>query len=469
MSDSGLSRRAKVGVVGLGYIGLPTAAVVAGSGCEVLGLDVRPSVIDAVNRGEIHIEELGLDVAVKQAVSSGKLRASVEPETCDVWLIAVPTPFRSDKSPDISSVLAAARTIAAVLRPGDLIIIESTSPVGTTELVRDAVAEARPDLFNQDGQTDVLFAYCPERVLPGRIMEELLENDRCIGGLNQASTGAAKRFYEQFVRGECVPTDARTAEMVKLVENASRDVSIAFANELSLIADQLDVDVWQVIALANRHPRVSILQPGPGVGGHCIAVDPWFLVSSAPNAAKLIRTAREVNDGKPDFVLQQAANLLRKHPNSRLACLGLTFKPNTDDLRESPALNIAARLAKDFGERIVCVDPHVSELPPILQKTGAELLDWDDAVARCKLALVLVDHAEFYAKSKQPPFDDFYDSRGMWHSSERNGQVPTISVAKVNLRHGSNSEAQEEATFDPPLNRGNGTRAAGSALNPRTV
>lgn len=449
MKDLAIGERPKVGIVGLGYIGLPTAAVLAGTGCHVLGVDINPRVVDLINRGNIHIEEQGLEAAVRQAVSSGKLRAGITPEPCDVWVIAVPTPFLADKSPDISNVLAAAREIATVLREGDLLIVESTSPVGTTELVRDAVAEARPDLF-ASSTAKVLFAYCPERVLPGRIMDELVENDRCIGGIDERSTQMAQHFYEQFVKGECIPTNARTAEMVKLVENASRDVSIAFANELSLVADELKLDVWEVIALANRHPRVSILQPGPGVGGHCIAVDPWFLVASAPEAARLIRAAREVNDAKPAVVLRRATELMCAHPGARLACLGLTFKADTDDLRESPALQIAIVLAEKFGSRVVCVDPHVSELPLPLQNAGAELLGWDQAVASCELALVLVDHTDFRTRGTQSPFLYFYDTRGMW----RGGETSLASPEGSKQRNSSPAASAKPAVVGLPSARG---------------
>ncbi|MCA1660739.1 MAG: UDP-N-acetyl-D-mannosamine dehydrogenase, partial [Novosphingobium sp.] len=302
-------------VVGLGYIGLPTAAIVARAGCRVLGLDLSQTVVDTINRGEIHIEEVDLDGLVRGVVQRGLLRASTLIEPSDVFVIAVPTPFAKDgaHTPDLSHVLAAAAEIAAVLKPGDLVVLESTSPVGATEQVRDLIAGLRPDL-KLPGLTadapDVAIAYCPERVLPGRILEELTANDRSIGGITPGCAGQALAFYKRFVRGECQITDARSAEMTKLVENAYRDLNIAFANELSMVADRMGLDVWEVIRLANRHPRVQILQPGPGVGGHCIAVDPWFIVHGAPDDTPLIRTAREVNDRKMRHVLERATALI---------------------------------------------------------------------------------------------------------------------------------------------------------------
>ena len=416
MSDNGATRP-DVCVVGLGYIGLPTAAVMAAAGLRVHGVDVKKDAVDTINQGRIHIEEPGLEDLVRQGVTRGQLTAALEPVAAPVYLIAVPTPFHDDKSPDISFVLSAARAIAPHLSAGDLVVVESTSPVGTTEQVRDAVLAARPDLA--DGALH--FAYCPERVLPGRIIEELEANDRCVGGLEPEGTAIAQRFYKQFVKGDCVGTHARVAEMVKLVENSSRDVQIAFANELSLIAARMDIDVWEVIALANRHPRVNILQPGPGVGGHCIAVDPWFIVSSAPEEARLIRTAREVNDAKPDYVLGRAEALLDAHPGEKLACLGLAFKPDIDDLRESPALQIAAELARRHGDRIVCIEPHITELPKSIAGTGASLLGWDEALAECRLGLLLVDHTAFKQRGPVSPFAAHYDSRGLWRAGTGGG------------------------------------------------
>ena len=402
-------------ILGLGYIGLPTAAVIARAGLMVRGVDTSASVVDTINRGCIHIEEPGLEALVRDLVGAGRITASTRPAAADVFLIAVPTPSDEAHRPDLSAVEAATRSLAPVLVPGNLVVLESTCPIGTTERVRDILAGARPDL-RWPGRSDapnIHIAYCPERVLPGRVLQELIANSRSIGGLDDASSTAARDFYRRFVAGECVATTARTAEMVKLMENASRDVGIAFANELSLVAERVGVDVWEAIALANRHPRVNILKPGPGVGGHCIAVDPWFLVAAAPELTPLMQTARAVNDGKARHVLDRAAALLDRHPEARLACLGLTFKPDVDDLRESPALAIAAALAKRFGDRVRLVDPHVPALPLDLSDTGARLVALDEALADCALGLMLVDHAEFHGL----PWSRFvasYDCRGVW-------------------------------------------------------
>jgi len=421
ISDS----KPSVCVVGLGYIGLPTAAIVARAGCPVLGVDVSEKVVETINRGEIHIEEVDLDGLVRGVVQRGLLRASTVIAPCQVYVIAVPTPFARDgnHTPDVSHVLAAATEIAAVLKSGDLVIVESTCPVGTTEQVRDLLARLRPDLKlpGLSAETpDVAVAYCPERVLPGRILEELANNDRSIGGVSPRCARKALAFYKRFVRGECVTTDARSAEMTKLVENAYRDVNIAFANELSMIADRMELDIWEVIRLANRHPRVHILQPGPGVGGHCIAVDPWFIVHGAPEQARLIRNAREVNDAKMHHVLARASALIESAPEAAVACFGLSFKANIDDFRESPARFVAASLARRFGRRIRVVEPYASALPPEFEGTGAELVDLDAALETCGVHLVLVDHDVFRAV----PADErrhalVYDTRGIWADQTR--------------------------------------------------
>ena len=408
----------KVAVIGLGYIGLPTAALIARSGARVLGVDVSAHVVETVNNGKVHIEEVDLDGLVQGVVSRGLLRASLAVETADVFVIAVPTPVSEDHAPDISYVLNAARTIAPVLKAGDVVILESTSPVGTTEAMRDLLGQLRPDLkmpVAGNGPADVAIAYCPERVLPGRILVELIDNDRCIGGITPRCARKALSFYRGFVRGACITTSAKAAEMVKLVENSFRDVNIAFANELSVIADRAGIDVWEVIALANRHPRVNILQPGPGVGGHCIAVDPWFIVHADPENARIIRTAREVNDGKTDYVVAKASDLIDAFPDAEIACLGLAFKPNIDDFRESPAVKVAARLARRYGQRIKLVEPYAHELPMDFAGTGAELIDIDTAIERCGVFIVLVDHDVF----KSVPLDEradkaVYDTRGIW-------------------------------------------------------
>lgn len=411
-------KRSDVAIIGLGYIGLPTAAVLARAGHDVLGVDVSQRVVDTVGAGGIHIEEADLDRLVKEVVGRGRLRTALAPAPADFFLIAVPTPFGENHVPDISHVLDAARSIAPVLKRGDTVIIESTSPVGTTEQVRDLLQGLRPDLAfprEGEGEADVALCYCPERVLPGRILAELVANDRCIGGVTPACAARARDFYKSFVEGECVVTSARTAEMVKLVENAFRDVNIAFANELSLVCDSLKLNVWEVIRLANRHPRVNVLQPGPGVGGHCIAVDPWFIVHAAPERTPLIRTAREVNDGKVDYVVGRVDVMIAERPEARIACLGLAFKANIDDLRESPALKVAEMLAARHGARIDVVEPHVDHLPAALEKSGAALVDLETALARCEVLLLLVDHDVFKAVDPARYASRLVcDTRGIW-------------------------------------------------------
>ena len=405
-------------VVGLGYIGLPTAAIIARSGCMVRGVDVTQSVVDTINRGEIHIEEVDLDGLVQGVVSRGLLSASTQTAPADVFVIAVPTPFGKDHAPDISYVLAATQAVAKVLKGGDVVILESTCPVGTTEAMRDTIAAARPDL-KCPGLTsdipDIAIAYCPERVLPGKILEELTNNDRSIGGITPRCARKAAAFYRRFVRGACVTTDARAAEMTKLVENAYRDVNIAFANELSIVADKMGLDVWEVIRLANRHPRVNILSPGPGVGGHCIAVDPWFIVHGAPNETPLIRTARGVNDGKIRHVIARAEKLVEANPHAQIACLGLAFKADIDDFRESPARLVAATLARRFGSRISVVEPYAAKLPIEFTDTQASLVDLDTALESCDVLIVLVDHEAFRGVPlAERGAKAVYDTRGIW-------------------------------------------------------
>lgn len=372
-------------VVGLGYIGLPTASLLATKGYKVTGVDVSQKVVDTINRGEIHIVEPDLDILVKSAVNSGNLTASMEPLEADVFVIAVPTPFKDGKVPDLSYVHAASRTIAPYIRKGNLIILESTSPVGTTD---EVVVPALVEKGLSPGE-DVYVAHCPERVLPGRILIELVENDRVVGGINEVSTQVAVEFYETFVRGEVLATNAKTAEMVKLVENSFRDVNIAFANEISMIADMEGINAWEVIALANRHPRVNILSPGPGVGGHCIAVDPWFIVDRAPKHSRLIRTAREVNDAKPDWVIERVRSKASKFKQPVIGCLGLAFKADVDDLRESPALDIVRRLEKEgLGTLMVC-EPNLKE------HSHYQLEKLDAVIKEADILLVLVDHKTF--------------------------------------------------------------------------
>ncbi len=408
----------QVAVIGLGYIGLPTAALLASYGWSVCGVDVSRRVVDTVNAGGVHIEERDLDKLVQEAIAAQNLVASTEVPTASFYMIAVPTPLGEGKTPDISYVEAAARAIAPKIMPGACVIVESTSPVGTTERVAEIIAELRPDIVvPHNGSTeeaDIALAYCPERVLPGRIVNELVNNDRVIGGVTAACAERAAVLYTSFVKGDCLYTTARVAETVKLVENSFRDVNIAFANELSMIADTIGVDVWEVIRLANRHPRVNILQPGPGVGGHCIAVDPWFLVAGAPEAARLVRTAREVNDNKAHYTEGKIRALLDAAPNGKVALLGLAFKPDIDDFRESPALEIAEALARTHGDRILIVEPFTEELPAGFAGSGAELVSLNPALREAEIVVVLVDHTAF----KHLGSDDLagklvYDARGM--------------------------------------------------------
>ena len=379
----------KIIVMGLGYIGLPTASMLATKGHSVVGVDVNLATVHAVNAGQVPFAEPDLDVLVRAAVHSGNLRAAQEPEPGDTFIIAVPTPFKPTASnphaPDLSFVEAATRAIAPHLRPGNLIILESTSPVGTTALIESVAIALRPELAGQ-----LHTAHCPERVLPGRILSELVGNDRIIGGTTPAAAGLALQLYKTFCHGAIHLTDARTAELAKLVENAFRDVNIAFANELSLICDHLDINVWETIALANRHPRVNILQPGPGVGGHCIAVDPWFIVASAPQQAQLIKAARQVNDSKPQWVVDQVKAKAARFKEPVIGCLGLTFKANVDDLRESPALQIVQSLIDQKVGTVLACDPHV---PP--GRVPFELQDLAIVLQRADILVVLVDHHEF--------------------------------------------------------------------------
>jgi len=387
-------------VVGLGYIGLPTAATLASRGVAVVGVDVNPQVVAAVNAGHTYFSEPDLDMLLRAATTLGKLRATAEPEPADAFLIAVPTPFREDRSPNLDYIDAAADSIAPMLVPGNVVILESTSPVGTTARLSDRLARLRLDLrFPSGRQTeplDIHVAHCPERVLPGRMVRELIENDRIVGGITEACAEHAEAVYHVFLQAEVFRTDAATAELVKLVENASRDVNIAFANELSLICDQLGLNVWHVIELANRHPRVSILQPGPGVGGHCIAVDPWFIISTAPERARLIRTAREVNDGKPSFIVAQIRERAERFKRPVIACLGLTYKPDVDDTRESPAIVIAEQLARCRQERILVCDPNLTVLPEELAALpNIAFCDTFEAVREADIVALLVAHSPF--------------------------------------------------------------------------
>jgi UDP-N-acetyl-D-mannosaminuronic acid dehydrogenase len=380
-------------VLGLGYIGLPTASIFATKGRRVIGVDVSTTVVDTINGGRIHIQEPDLDVLVRAAVQSGNLKASTKPAPAEVFILAVPTPFivapDGARIPDLSFVEAATRSLAPVVSAGNLIILESTSPVGTTEKVKGWLESEMMKLGREaDG---LLYAHCPERILPGQMLKELVSNDRICGGLTPAASEKARDLYATFCSAQIFLTDARTAELAKLTENAYRDVNIAFANEISLICDKLGIDVWELIRLANRHPRVKILQPGPGVGGHCIAVDPWFIVDAAPSEARLLRTAREVNDSKPHHVVAQVRAAAGK--DAIVACLGLAFKANVDDLRESPAVEIASHLAH-AGLKVLTVEPHVTTLPKALQGR-AELVSLAEALTRASVIVLLVDHRAF--------------------------------------------------------------------------
>lgn len=398
----------KVVVMGLGYIGLPTASMLATKGHTVLGVDVNEMAVNTINSGRIHIIEPDLDVLVRSAVNSGNLRASLTPEEGDTFILAVPTPFKEEngnpKAPDLSYVESAARAIAPYLREDNLVILESTSPVGTTELIERIITELRPELAGK-----VHAAHCPERVLPGHILRELVDNDRIIGGTTKAAVAKARALYQTFCNGAILETDSRTAELSKLVENSFRDVNIAFANELSVICDRLDINVWETIAMANRHPRVNILQPGPGVGGHCIAVDPWFIVSSAPEEARLIRTAREVNDAKPHWVIEKVRSKAERFRAPIIGCLGLTFKANIDDLRESPSMEIVKDLmASGIGTVLAC-DPNVAA-----DKAPFPLHDLKDVLKKADILLLLVDHHEFLAIDPQMIKDKVViDTKGM--------------------------------------------------------
>ncbi len=414
-----------ISVIGLGYIGLPTVAAFASRQKQVVGVDINQDTVDTINRGEIHIVEPDLDKVVKAAVSGGYLKATTVPVEADAYLIAVPTPFRGNHEPDMTYVESAARSIAPVLTKGALVILESTSPVGSTEQMAQWLAEMRPDLtFPQQAgeRADINIAYCPERVLPGQVMVELIKNDRVIGGMTPVCAARASELYKIFLTGECVETNARTAEMCKLTENSFRDVNIAFANELSLICAEQGINVWELIRLANRHPRVNILKPGPGVGGHCIAVDPWFIVAQNPDQARLIRTAREVNDHKPHWVINQVkatvADCLaasgKRAAEVRIACFGLAFKPDIDDLRESPAMEIAELVADWHSGETQVVEPNIRRLPKKLEGK-CSLTSLEAALGSADVLVMLVDHKQFRALDGAAIEQAFVvDTKGVW-------------------------------------------------------
>lgn len=414
-----------ISVIGLGYIGLPTAAALASRKKNVIGIDVNRQTVETINRGEIHIVEPDLDALVKVAVENGYLQAKSKPVAADAFLIAVPTPFKGDHEPDMSYVQAAAASIAPVLKRGDLIILESTSPVGSTEQMAQWLAEARTDLtFPQQAgdAADIHIAYCPERVLPGKVVIELIKNDRVIGGMTPTCSARASELYNIFLEGECVVTNARTAEMCKLTENSFRDVNIAFANELSLICAEQNINVWELVRLANRHPRVNILQPGPGVGGHCIAVDPWFIVAQNPQQARLIHTARLVNDGKPLWVVDRVkaavadclAQTDKRASEVTVACFGLAFKPDIDDLRESPAVAITQMIARWNAGTTLAVEPNVRQLPAALLGQ-VKLVDLATALQNADVLVMLVDHRQFKAVEPDAVKQNWVvDTKGVW-------------------------------------------------------
>lgn len=406
-------------VIGLGYIGLPTAVVFASRGQRVIGVDVSERHVEMVNRGELPFVEEGLDGLLARVVADGSLTAQRDTPPADVFIVAVPTPFAAGYRADLSYIDAAARALAPQLTGGELVVLESTSPPGTTEHMAHVILGERPDLSldGSDGRPVVHFSHAPERVLPGRIMMELVANDRVLGGLTAEATELTREVYALFCEGELLLTDAKTAEMAKLTENSFRDVNIAFANELSIICEELGIDVWELIELANHHPRVNILQPGPGVGGHCIAVDPWFIVAAAPETSKLIHTARDVNDGKPRYVIARVAEAAHQLDAPVVAALGLAFKADIDDLRESPSVEIVRELSASLpGARILAVEPYVSQLPASLQGlAGVEFAGLEDAVRAADIVLLLVDHKPFRALDRSLLEGKVVvDTRGAW-------------------------------------------------------
>lgn len=409
-----------VAVIGLGYIGLPTAAALATHGVRVIGVDIEPETVKAVADGNVPFVEPDLSVAVSGAVAMGRLTATTEMPEADCYIIAVPTPFGATQQADLGYIRSATEEIAPQLRGGELVILESTSPPGTTRMVSELLSQLRPDLrlpHQGESTPDVFVAHCPERVLPGRIMIELVTNPRVIGGISQACAQRAAELYQVFCQGELVLTDAGSAEMAKLVENAYRDVNIAFANELSLICERLRLDAWEVISLANRHPRVNILNPGPGVGGHCIAVDPWFIVQAAPELARMIRTAREVNDAKPMHVAEQVIAKSKRFVSPTVACLGLAFKANVDDLRESPAVDIVHRVATALPEVDVLVaEPYIDALPERLKGvSNIQLVTAAQAIEAADIVVLLVDHDPFRSLNRSLREGKVvYDTRGLW-------------------------------------------------------
>lgn len=418
MPPSATTQRPTVAVIGLGYIGLPTAAVLASSGANVIGVDINAENVKVINRGLVPFVEPDMATTVAGVVSQGFLTATTETPHAETYIVAVPTPFVDGHKPDLSYIRDAGEQIAPLLVGNELVVLESTSPPGTTEFLAETILKVRQDLtLEPNAPNSIYFAHCPERVLPGRIMIELRTNDRIIGTLNGNAGERARELYQLFCEGEFLMTDARTAELSKLTENAYRDVNIAFANELSMIADSLDINVWELIELANHHPRVNILQPGPGVGGHCIAVDPWFIVAASPDRASLIKTAREVNDAKPEFVIDKLLPQARRISSVKIAALGLAFKPNIDDLRESPARQIVGRLAEELPEaEILVAEPNIDQLPVELQACPNVSLSWtESAIEHADIVLLLVDHQEFTQLDPSILAQKIvHDTRGVW-------------------------------------------------------
>ncbi|MSO92894.1 MAG: UDP-N-acetyl-D-mannosamine dehydrogenase [Rhodospirillales bacterium] len=412
-----------ISVVGLGYVGLPTAAVFASRGLNVVGVDVNERTVDLINQGKVHIVEPDLDILVRGAVAAGRLRASTRTVAADAFIVAVPTPFTDGHKPDLSYLKDATAALAPVLKRGDLVVIESTSPVGTSEQVCSWLAEQRHDLsfpHSAGEDADVQVAHSPERVLPGRVLLELVSNDRVVGGVSRRCAERAAELYGLVISGKCLTTTARTAELVKLAENAFRDVNIAFANELSLVCERFGIDVWEAIALANHHPRVDILKPGPGVGGHCIAVDPWFIIDAAPDATPLMRTARAVNDSKPGQVVELVRKAALQRKAAGIACLGLAYKADIDDLRESPAVEIVRELAHGpglgNGTRVLAVEPHIQTLPETLRNLPRlRLVSLDEALTQAQVIVLLADHRAFKAIDRARLKDKtVIDTRGAW-------------------------------------------------------
>jgi UDP-N-acetyl-D-mannosaminuronic acid dehydrogenase len=411
-----------VSVIGLGYVGLPTAATVAARGVPVIGVDINEAAVSTINSGSSHILETDLDVILQGVVATGKLKAITRPEPADVFVITVPTPVRADKRADLGAVEAAFRSITPALRKGTLVILESTSPVGTTERMTAMLEGLRPDLtfpLKAPERSDVMVAYCPERILPGHTLRELVDNSRTVGGLDKRSGERAEEFYRIFCMGEIVQTNSRTAELVKLAENAYRDVNLAFANELSMLCADLDIDVHELIEAANRHPRVNVLVPGPGVGGHCIPVDPWFIVEAAPERARIIRTAREVNTAKTGFVLGQIRARAERFKSPRIAFFGLAYKPDVDDLRESPALEVVEAAVKERLGEILVVEPHIDELPMGLKgQKSVRLIDQAAALEACDIVVALVGHRAFRSVKRLALAEKVViDTVGLWRTA----------------------------------------------------